>query len=256
MHNRQLLENKDKIVIDRLTIPLGYVGPPKIANGGYVCGLMAKLIDGPADVLIRKPTPVGQEMQVVTEGDGTYYLIDDEKVVVQAKETSFDLEVPKPPTYEMAVEAAKTSIALKNSPYPGMKTLGIHPFCFCCGADSSEVRGLKIHPGRINGSEMVAAPWIPAPELGNESGYVRPEFIWTALDCPGAFAFLELTGHRPGMSGRLVGKIDLPLLIGELCVVIAWPVAIEGKKLFAGTALFNSLGLPVGRVLATWISLP
>jgi hypothetical protein len=256
MHNGQHCKNPDKIVIDRLIIPSIFVGPPKIANGGYVCGLMANFIDGPADVLIKMPTPVDHEMQVVKLEDGTYYLMDGEKVVVQAKAASLDLDVPKPPTYEMAVEAAKTSIALKDSPYPGWKTLGIHPFCFCCGADISETKGLKIHPGRINGSEIVAAPWIPAPELGNENGYVRQEFIWTALDCPGAFAFLELTDHRPGMSGRLVGKIDLPLIVGEPCVIIAWPVAIDGKKLFAGTAIFNAQGLKVGHVLATWIGLP
>jgi hypothetical protein len=255
MHKLPDKENTDKNVIGILTIPSGYVGPPKIANGGYVCGLMANFIDGPADVLIRRPTPVEQEMQVVATGDGNYYLMDGEKVVVQAKVASLVLEVPQPPNYKMAVEAAKTSIALKNSPYPGWKTLGIHPFCFCCGAEGSAAKGLKIHPGLINGSEIVAAPWIPSPELGNEDGYVRPEFIWTALDCPGAFAFLELTDHRPGMSGRLVGQIDLPLQVGEPCVVMAWPVGIEGKKLFAGTALFNADGQLVGRVLATWISL-
>jgi hypothetical protein len=256
MHKLQNRKNPNKDVIGKLTIPSGYVGPPGIANGGYVCGLMANFIDGPADVVIRRPTPVEQEMQVVASGDGHYYLMDGENVVVQAKAASLDLEVPQPPNYEMAVGAAKTSIALKESPYPGWKTLGIHPFCFCCGADGSAAKGLKIHPGRIDGSEIVAAPWIPAPELGNDSGYVRPEFIWTALDCPGAFAFLELTDHRPGMSGRLIGQIDLPLPAGEPCVVIAWPVAVDGKKLFAGTAVFNAEAQLVGRVLATWFSLP
>ncbi len=256
MQKPQDIKNQNKNIIAKLTIPSGYVGPPGIANGGYVCGLMANFIDGPADVLIRRPTPVEHEMQVVAPGDAHYYLMDGENVVVQAKAASLDLEVPKPPNYEMAVEAAKTSIALKDSPYPGWKTLGIHPFCFCCGADGSETKGLKIHPGRINGSELVAAPWIPAPELGDDTGYVRPEFIWTALDCPGAFAFLELTDHRPGMSGRLIGQIDLPLPVGEPCVVIAWPVAVDGKKLFAGTAVFNAAGQLVGRVLATWFSLP
>ena len=256
MHKLPERGNPDKNVIGRLTIPSSYVGPPKIANGGYVCGLMANFIDGPADVLIRMPTPVDHEMQVIAPGDGRYYLMDGKKVLVQAKAASFELEVPKPPNYKTAVEAAKTSIALKESPYPGWKTQGIHPFCFCCGADDHEGKGLKIHPGRINGSETVAAPWIPAPELGNEAGFVRPEFIWTALDCPGAFAILELTDHQPGMSGRLVGKIDLSLPVGEPCVVIAWPVAVDGKKLFAGTAIFNAEGLLVGRVLATWFSLP
>lgn len=256
MHKLNDIKNQNKKIIAKLKIPSSYVGPPKIANGGYVCGLMANFIDGPADVFIRMPTPVDHELQVVASDDGNYYLMDGEKVLVQAKAGSLDLEVPKPPPYEMAVEAAKISIALKDSPYHDWKTKGIHPFCFCCGADGSDPKGLKIHPGRINGSEIVAAPWTPASELGNEAGFVRPEFIWTALDCPGAFAFLELTDHRPGLSGRLIGQIERPLRVGEPGVVIAWPVAVEGKKLFAGSALFNADGQIVGRVLATWFGRP
>jgi hypothetical protein len=37
---------------------------------------MANFIDGPADVLIRMPTPVDHELQVVTPGDGAYYLME------------------------------------------------------------------------------------------------------------------------------------------------------------------------------------
>ena len=39
-------------------------------------------------------------------------------------------------------------------------------------------------------------------------------------------------------------------------MVIAWPMDVEGKKLFAGSALVNSQGQVVGRVKATWIDRP
>ena len=97
MHKPQIIKKPDKNVIAKLTIPSGYVGPTGIANGGYVCGLMANFIDGPADVFIRMPAAVEHEMPVVAPGDGNYYLMDGEKVVVQAKAASLDLEVPKPP---------------------------------------------------------------------------------------------------------------------------------------------------------------
>ena len=243
-------------VITRLTVSSRYVGPPNVANGGYICGLMAGFIDGPADVMIRMPTPVDYELQVFAEGDGSYLLQDGEKIIVRAKPASLELEVPPPPDFQEAREAATTSIALQNSPYPGWNTRGIHPLCFCCGADGADEQGMKIHPGKINGSNLVAAPWIPGPELGDEEGYVRPEFIWTALDCPGAFAFLELSEHRPGMSGRIIGHLSGSLRVGDPSVVIAWPVRVEGRKLFAGTAVYNSARQLIGRALATWISLP
>jgi hypothetical protein len=103
---------------------------------------------------------------------------------------------------------------------------------------------------------MVAAPWTPASEYGNEQGYVRPEFIWTALDCPGAYAIWELTNTKPGLLGRLIGRIEKPLRCNEPCIVAAWPVGSDGRKLFAGAALYNAEGEIIGRTLATWFPMP
>jgi hypothetical protein len=247
---------KKETVICSVTIPALYAGPPKIANGGYVCGLVAKFIDGAADVMIRLPTPLDHEMQIVSQGDESFYLMDGDKIIVQAKPGFLDLDVPDAPGFDDAVEAAKTSIALKDSPHPGMKARGIHPICFCCGADVPGGEGLKIHPGRLEGANILAAPWTPTPELGDDEGNVRPEFVWTALDCPGAFALMELTNTRPGLSARLIGRLDIPLRVGEPCVIASWPVAVDGRKLFAGTAVFNANGQIAGRTLATWINRP
>lgn len=242
--------------ISKLTIPARFKGPPAIANGGYVCGLLAKYINGAAEVMIKFPTPLDRELTIRSNGDGAYYLMDGEKIIIQAKPADLDLETPKPPTYEEALAASKTSIALKPTPHPHMTGRGIHPICFCCGADVPEGQGLYIHPGRVDGVAILAAAWIPAEEYGDDDGNVRPEFIWTALDCPGAFALRELTDAKPGLSGRLVGKIEQPLKCGERSVITAWPVRIDGRKLYAGTALFGSRGQLIGRALATWFSMP
>lgn len=239
-----------------VTIPARYKGPPTIANGGYVCGILARYIDGVSDVMIKLPAPLDRELKIASGSDGSYYLVDGDQIVVQAKPGDLDLAVPDAPAYEAAAEAAKTSIAVKPSPHPRMTGHGIHPICFCCGADVPDGEGLKIHPGCIDGLNLVAAPWTPSPEYGDERGFVRPEFIWTALDCPGAFALRELTDAMPGLSGRLIGHIEIPLRCGEPCVVAAWPVGIDGRKLYAGTALFNPEGRIVGRTLATWFSMP
>lgn len=239
-----------------VTIPAKYKGPPAIANGGYVCSLFAEYIDGTADVMIKLPTPLDRELQIRSNGDGSFYLMDGDQVIIKAKPGVIDLAVPDAPSYEEAVRAAQSSIALKPTPYRHVTGHGIHPICFCCGADVSDGEGLKIHPGRVAGRNMVAAPWTPAPEYGDAQGDVRPEFIWTALDCPGAYALWELTETKPGLLGRLIGRIERPLRCGEPCVVAAWPVGNDGRKLYAGAALFNAQGQIVGRTLATWFPMP
>lgn len=242
--------------ISTVTIPSKYKGPPAIANGGYVCSLFADYIDGVTDVMIKTPTPLDRELQIRTNGDGSFYLTDGDQVIIQAKPGVLDLAVPDAPGYEEAVRARETSIALKPTPYRHVTGHGIHPICFCCGADVSDGEGLKIHPGRVAGTNVVAAPWTPQAEYGDAQGYVRPEFIWTALDCPGAYALWELTDVKPGFLGRLIGRIERPLRSGEPCVVAAWPAGSDGRKLYAGTALFNAEGQIIGRSLATWFPMP
>jgi hypothetical protein len=40
---------------------------------------------------------------------------------------------------------------------------------------------------------------------------------------------------------------------GERCVVVGWPLGDEGRKAFAGTALFGEGGRLLGVARATWI---
>ncbi len=239
-----------------VTIPSIYKGPPDIANGGYVCSLFARYIDGVIDVMIKRPTPLDRELQICAGDDGTYYLMDGDQMIISAKPGVLDLLVPDAPDYEEAVRAAEASIALKPTPYTHVTGHGIHPICFCCGADVPEGEGLRIHPGHVPGTNMVAAPWTPTEEYGDELGYVRPEFIWTALDCPGAYALWELTDTKPGFLGRLIGRIEKPLRCGEPCVVAAWPTGSDGRKLFTGTVLYDAKGHIIGRSLATWFLMP
>ena len=239
-----------------VTIPAIYKGPPDIANGGYVCSLFAEYINGVIDVMIKRPTPLDRDLQICAGGDGVYYLMDGDQMIISAKPGVMDLPVPDAPSYEEALKAAKTSIALKPTPYTHVTGHGIHPICFCCGADVADGEGLKIHPGCVPGTNMVAAPWTPALELGDELGNVRPEFIWTALDCPGAYALWELTDTKPGFLGRLIGQIEKPLRCDEPCVVVAWPAGSDGRKLYTGTVLFDGKGQIIGRSLATWFLMP
>jgi hypothetical protein len=101
---------------------------------------------------------------------------------------------------------------------------------------------------------MVASPWVPDASLANGDGFIRPEFIWASLDCPGAFAIFS-RGPRVAVLGKMAAKILREVRPGEKCVVIGWNISIEGRKLHAGTALFSGDGSLSALAKATWIDL-
>ena len=56
-----------------LTVARRFCGPPGSGNGGYVCGLIAGFLDGPAEVTLRLPPPLGSLWDAVP--DDTQYLL-------------------------------------------------------------------------------------------------------------------------------------------------------------------------------------
>jgi hypothetical protein len=113
--------------------------------------------------------------------------------------------------------------------------------------------GLQIFPGRAGGQAVVAAPWTPAESLG-ENGWVRQEFIWAVLDCPGAFAVQE-TMERAIVLGRLTAKIRQAVKVKKPYTVIGWAIGRDGRKHYAGTALYDSAGRLCALAKAVWIGL-
>jgi hypothetical protein len=61
----------------------------------------------------------------------------------------------------------------------------------------------------------VAAPWVPDDTLADpDEGYVRPEFLWAALDCPGYYASLD-GRRRPIVLGQMVARLEGLIRPGE-----------------------------------------
>jgi len=50
--------------MDELVIDPRFNGPVGSANGGYTCGLVAGLLDGIAEVTLRRPLPLGRPLPV------------------------------------------------------------------------------------------------------------------------------------------------------------------------------------------------
>jgi hypothetical protein len=74
---------------------------------------------------------------------------------------------------------------------------------------------------------------------------------WAALDCAGYFA----AGHPDfAVLGQICAELPLPLTAAERYLVLGWSIAREGRKIFAGTALFDERGVLRGKSRQVWIA--
>jgi hypothetical protein len=211
------------LLIDEL-----FRGPEGSANGGYTCGRIAALAGAPVEVTLRRPPPLDVPLTVedgrVTDGD---------VLIAEYEPAEVTLDLPSPPRWEEAVEAQRPDV---NS---------LFPHCFVCGFRRAPDEGLHIHPGPARADGLVAAPWVPRPDTEGE------EFVWCALDCPGAYA-CGLTSRGTLLLGRFAATVLRVPRAGERCVVAGWQLAADGRKLDAGTALWAG-GELLGYARATWI---
>lgn len=206
-------------------------GPPESGNGGYVCGRVGRMIDGPAVVRLRVPPPLETDLEVRDEEEGLA-LYDGELRVAEGRPTTVEVDLPTPPTHEEAVAASHRYRGFEHHTFPT---------CFVCGPERAEGDGLRIFAGPLEGRDLVAAPWIPNATLDDGTGRVAPEFIWAALDCPGAYSF---PGPEDGalVLGELAVEIRGEVSVGEPCVVVARENQRKGRRHWTTTALFGPSG--------------
>jgi hypothetical protein len=211
-----------ELVIDRR-----FRGPADSGNGGYSCGRIAALVGNPAEVTLRLPPPLQRPLRF----DGAR-LWDGDELVAEAAQVELDLDVPEAVAFEEAERAARPD---PTSPFPE---------CFVCGRERED--GLRIFAGPVAGRDVVAAPWIPREDE------TAPEFVWAALDCPGAYA-TGVPGRGTVVLGRLAAGVERVPRAGERCVVVGWSLGSDGRKHDAGTALFGEAGDLLGFGRAIWI---
>lgn len=228
----------ENVVIDER-----FHGPPGSANGGYACAMAARWIEGPAEVTLRVPPPLGRELTVV-RGEGLVSLLDGETLVAEARPTVVDVEVPAPVSFVEAQRAAERYPWRDEHPYPT---------CFVCGPRRVAGDGLCIFPGPVEGRSLFAAPWTPDSSLADESGEVRDEFVWGALDCPSGIVTDTLDDVGLLLLGRLAADLKRPVMAGEPHVVQAWVVSRDGRKLNAASALLSAAGDICAVARAVWI---
>src|SRR5688572_13069285 len=160
-------------------IPRRFRGPPNSGNGGYSCGVVGTLLEGAAEVTLRKPPPLDRALDVERSEGGVAIKMDG-TLVAEAKPTSMSLTAPKAPSFEEATAAtARFSWKEKHA----------YPMCFVCGPERTPGDGLRIFPGSVEGRDIAAAPFVPDASIVDAENRVRPEIVWATLDCPSWFGF-------------------------------------------------------------------
>jgi hypothetical protein len=241
-------------VSPEIRIDRRFCGPPDSGNGGYACGLVAALVDGPAEVTLRLPPPLETPLRAEHADDGGVSVLDGDQLVAQGvrrRDDDLGIDVPEPVSVGDAERAARMS-QLHEHPEE-------HPFptCFVCGPQRAPDDGLHILVGPVAGREVAADTWTPATELAGADGVVRPEFVWAALDCSGGVGswLADPIGGNPFVLGRMAVTIDRPVGAGAQHAVVGWRAAHDGRKVTAGSAIFTSDGGLVATGLATWVQL-
>jgi hypothetical protein len=222
-------------VSESLSIAGRFNGPLESANGGYCSGVIAGLLGGAVQVSLRRPVPLDTALDVERENDGSIRVLDGEALVAEARsEPGFEVELPAPVSVEDARLAAER--------YRGLSD-GMFSRCFVCGRARDDA--FEVFAGAVEGRRLVASPWTPPRWTADSAGEVRPEFVWAVLDCPTYFA-LYMDGELPlSVLARLTARIEAPVRAGEEHVVIAWPLAADGRKRYAGSAVLSPGGEPL-----------
>jgi hypothetical protein len=232
---------------ETLRIPARFNGPSESANGGYTCGLVAGLVGSEvASVSLRAPPPLERPLQVVPEGDRVQ-LLDGATVVAEGVGDELLLDVPDPVAPDRAGRASEAGRE---------RWVGRHPFpeCVVCGPAREPGDGMRVFPGELDDG-LYAAAWTPDDSLDDGSGWVRPECVWAALDCPTSAPVATFGQGPPLVLARLTARLGCPVRVGESHALVSWPLHVDGRKRRAACALFDSEGRLLCASSALWIQL-
>jgi hypothetical protein len=226
-----------------ISIPSRFNGPLESGNGGYCAGVVATVLEAPAEVSLRRPVPLDTPLDVVRESDGSVRVLDGEALIVEARAApEFDVDVPASVSPHEARLATGRYRGLCDGPFSR---------CFVCGRARADALG--VFAGAIEGRQLVASPWTPPDWTADAAGRVLPQFVWAVLDCPTYFACYSDRELPMSVLARLTARISAPIAAGEELVVIAWAIETDGRKRHAGSAVLSPDGEPLAAARALLI---
>ena len=229
---------------DPVIISRRFNGPPASANGGYACGVVADEIGAAARVSLRAPPPLDVPLDFAEEED-RIKLLDGERLIAEGVAAVPVAEPADAPSLEQARAAAER--------YAGRDPeVHLFPTCFVCGPLRGD-DGLRIFPGPVEGSELLACPWTPGADLAGADGAVAPVFVWAALDCPSGFACMP--PGRTSVLASMTAELRGPLNPEREYVMAAYKLGSEGRKHRAVSAVHDEDGTCLAIAEALWITI-
>jgi acyl-coenzyme A thioesterase PaaI-like protein len=235
-----------------LTVPKRFRGPEGTANGGWIAGTLANSLTGaghssPVEVTLHKPVPLETRLGVAHVGNAVA-LCEGDAHLVEAIPVAQTLT---PPPFVPFIDAARAEA--------GFAGLSRHPMagCFACGLREPG-DGLRIFPGPIEDTGLVAAGWRVPVGVTDEDGVVPDSVIWAALDCVTGWVNFEggEDGGQPvesALLGRLTAQVYRRVYPLGTYSVVARAAGREGRKLFGESAVYEVDGTLVAAARATWI---
>jgi hypothetical protein len=232
-----------------LVVARYFHGPPDSGNGGYVAGLLANRLGGPAEITLRAPVPLDRPLAVQPAEDGTLVLLDDDRLIAQARPApGFTLDVPPAPDWQTALACSARGGSGPDCAFYD---------CFVCGRSRRHGDGLQVWAARIpargDRPAMAVSAFTPHANFAGAGGLLAPEYLWGALDCPGADAVLHDGDTRIVLTGRMTGVVERRPRVGENCMVMAWSLGGAGRKFDSGSAVIDAAGRVLARARITWI---
>ncbi|QDP19754.1 PaaI family thioesterase [Sphingomonas xanthus] len=228
---------------DEVEVHRRFRGPPTSGNGGYVAGLVAEWIDGPAEVTLLAPIPLEVPLHRRLD-DVEVTLFDAERNYARARplDEPLGIDPPAPPGVEELEAAAMAFPGPGGHPIPG---------CFVCGTERVPGDGLCVYAGESPHRDVAVAEWTPDESVADDHGHVATRYLWSVLDCPSYFG---LCTPRPlALLARLSARIDRPVRVGERLTVTGWEEKREGRKHHSATVIHDQAGDVVALAKALWI---
>ncbi len=224
-------------------------GPINCGNGGYISGLLASFIEGDVEIRINAAFPVDTPLQIkkTDQGIGAYR---DDKLLGSARSIQLELVIPTPPSLTNATAASQRFDFIHVSDPKG---------CYVCSPLRSEKNGLRVFCGPLKEivasqsnidwptqieKNLVAAVWRPTDNLCTKKGNIDNIYVWSALDCPGAYA-IKAAEPDAGLQllGTCSGSIKAPFKPNKDYIISSWKISPNsGRKRFMGVAIHKPSG--------------
>lgn len=241
-----------------VTIKQRFNGPPASANGGYICGILAKAIGGPCEVRLNSPPPLEKNLRIQSTIDGAS-LFDNDTLIAEGKNTEINSAPCTFVSYNESQEYATNGLHFYSIEHP-------IPGCFVCGTERKAGDGMRLFAGpelrMLDEGEHypIATNWSPDSSLSEDGKVVDEEFVWSAMDCPSGWAVKFGRDRNAYLdSAMLLGKFANEIFrlprVDENCIVVAEYCSADGRKIFTKATLYSSDRELLANGLGTWIIL-